>query len=331
VEIRVQAIDAAGAKAAVNVEWIPSDPQLVSVSPSEGEQVTISVKGAGESSLGIHAPGVSKELAIKATSKNGLMQVEISQLQDTHPADPPQPVIAPAGSPTPGNRPLRSRQDKLSYALGANLGNGIRREAIEVDTDLLVQGLTDALSGSAPALTQHEISVAIAGLKSELTSKRITSAAEKIAAKKELAEKNKQESEAFLTANSAKDGVVTLDSGLQYRVLKAGNGKKPLIGDSVVCKSRGTLLDGTEFDSSYKRKQPVVLGLNEVIKGWKEALQLMPVASKWQLFVPPNLAYEERGHPGSGIGPNAALIFEIELVAIKNRPPAVLPASLRKP
>ena len=134
---------------------------------------------------------------------------------------------------------------------------------------------------------------------------------------KALAEKNKSEGEAFLTANKSKEGVITLPSGLQYKILKAGGGAKPGAGDTVECNYRGTFLDGTEFDSSYKHNQTATFPVNGVIKGWTEALQLMQVGSKWQLFVPSSLAYGENGR--QGIPPNATLIFEVELISIKNQ------------
>jgi len=129
---------------------------------------------------------------------------------------------------------------------------------------------------------------------------------------------NKKEGEDFLAANKSKEGVVTLPSGLQYKVLKEGTGPKPSPADSVVCNYRGTLINGTEFDSSYKRGQPATFPVNGVIKGWTEALQLMPVGSKWQLFIPPDLAYGQRG-AGADIGPNATLIFEVELLSIQGK------------
>ncbi len=131
-------------------------------------------------------------------------------------------------------------------------------------------------------------------------------------------EANKKEGEAFLAANKSKEGVVTLPSGLQYKILQQGTGPKPTASDSVVCNYRGTLLNGTEFDSSYKRGQPATLGVGQVIPGWTEALQLMPVGSKWQLFIPSNLAYGARG-AGSDIGPNSTLTFEVELLSIQGK------------
>ena len=135
---------------------------------------------------------------------------------------------------------------------------------------------------------------------------------------KRLAETNKQAGQQFLAANKTKEGVVTLPSGLQYKILKEGTGPKPTTADTVVCNYRGTLLDGTEFDSSYKRGEPATFGVGAVIKGWTEALQLMPVGSKWQLFIPSDLAYGERS-PGGPIGPNSLLIFEIDLLSIQDK------------
>jgi len=138
-------------------------------------------------------------------------------------------------------------------------------------------------------------------------------------AMKTLGEKNRKEGEAFLAENKTKDGVVALPSGLQYKILKEGDGKKPTADDAVVCNYRGTLLDGTEFDSSFKRNQPATFPVKGVIKGWTEALQLMPAGSKWQLFIPPSLGYGERG-AANLIGPNATLIFEVELISIQGKP-----------
>jgi FKBP-type peptidyl-prolyl cis-trans isomerase len=146
-------------------------------------------------------------------------------------------------------------------------------------------------------------------------------------------EKNKKAGEAFLAANKEKPGVVTLPSGLQYKILQPGSGPKPTASDSVVCNYRGTLVDGTEFDSSFKRGQPATFPVGQVIKGWTEALQLMPVGSKWELFIPSDLAYGERGTNGGPIGPNETLIFEVELVSIqaKSQPAAGAQPQVQRP
>jgi len=168
------------------------------------------------------------------------------------------------------------------------------------------------LAGGKTLLTQEEAQAALMEVQNELRKKQ----QEKMQV---AGEANKKEGEAFLAANKAKEGIVTLPSGLEYKILKEGTGPKPTASDSVVCNYRGTLINGTEFDSSYKRGQPATFPVNGVIKGWTEALQLMPVGSKWQLFVPSSLAYAERG-AGGDIGPNATLIFEVELLSIQEKP-----------
>ena len=205
---------------------------------------------------------------------------------------------------------LDGHKEKLSYAVGLNLGNELRTQSINVDVDLLARGLGDALSGGKPLLTEQEVRGILKDLQNEMKGKQVAPQAE-------MAMRNKKEGEAFLAENRAKDGVVALESGLQYKILKAGDGKKPTADDRVVCHYRGTLIDGTEFDSSYKRNQPATFSVNKVIKGWSEALQLMPAGSKWQLFIPSGLAYGQRG-TGRGIGPNATLVFEVELVSVED-------------
>jgi len=210
---------------------------------------------------------------------------------------------------------LTTTKEKASYAIGMNLGGGLHRQNIDVDSAALVQGLKDTLSGNKTLLTEEEARAALMQLQSEMQAKmQAKQAAE--------GEANKKEGDAFLAANKTKEGVVTLPSGLQYKILTPGTGPKPTATDSVVCNYKGTLINGTEFDSSYKRGEPATFPVTGVIKGWTEALQLMPVGSKWQLFIPSDLAYGPRGTPGGPIGPNATLIFEVELVSIKEKPPA---------
>jgi FKBP-type peptidyl-prolyl cis-trans isomerase FklB len=210
---------------------------------------------------------------------------------------------------------LTTTKQKASYAIGMNLGGGLHRQNIDVDSEALVQGLKDTLSGNKTLLTEEEARAALMQLQSEMQAKmQAKQTAE--------GEANKKEGDAFLAANKTKEGVVTLPSGLQYKILKEGSGPKPTPTDSVVCNYKGTLINGTEFDSSYKRGEPATFPVTGVIKGWTEALQLMPVGSKWQLFVPADLGYGPRGTPGGPIGPNATLIFEVELMSIKEKPPA---------
>lgn len=209
---------------------------------------------------------------------------------------------------------LKTQKDKFSYALGMNLGTSLHKQSVEVDPNIVAQGLRAALAGGKTLLTPEEAQAALMEVQNELRKKQ----QEKMQV---AGEANKTEGEAFLAANKAKEGVVTLPSGLQYKILKEGTGPKPTASDSVVCNYRGTLINGTEFDSSYKRGQPATFPISGVIKGWTEALQLMPVGSKWQLVIPSSLAYGERGAAGD-IGPNATLIFEVELMSIQEKPKA---------
>lgn len=206
---------------------------------------------------------------------------------------------------------LKGANERRSYALGVDLGNQLRALGLVVDPAIFARGLGDSLSGNKTSLTQKEVQEAISGLQAEMKRKQLE-------IRKDGLQDGKQAGAAFLAENSRKEGVITLQSGLQYQILKAGNGPKPTIDDVVSCNYRGMLVDDTEFDSSYKQGQPAVFPLRRVIKGWAEALQLMPVGSKWKLFIPPDLAYGDRG-TGDTIGPNATLIFEVELVSIQGK------------
>jgi FKBP-type peptidyl-prolyl cis-trans isomerase FklB len=223
----------------------------------------------------------------------------------------PVPNAAAAKPNATGEAHEFTETEKRGYALGVELGSDIARQAIEVNPHLLTQGIMDSLTGGKLLMTVEDMNATLAALQKEQRQKMAL-------AVREFAEKNKKDGEAFLAANKAKEGIVALPSGLQYKVLKAGNGKKPTLDDQVVCHYRGTLLDGTEVDSSYTRNEPSTFPLKGVIKGWTEALQLMPVGSKWQIFMPPDLAYGERG-TGRNIGPNATLIFEVELISIQEK------------
>jgi FKBP-type peptidyl-prolyl cis-trans isomerase FklB len=204
---------------------------------------------------------------------------------------------------------LKNPKQRLSYSIGADIGKNLKRQEIDVDAKALAAGLTDALTGKT-ALTEPEMQAAIKEFQTQMTTK--------MQARQQVdGAKNLKEGQAFLEANAKKEGVKTLPSGLQYKVLKSGAGKTPKATDTVKTHYHGTLIDGTVFDSSVERGEPISFPVNGVIKGWTEALQLMKEGDKWQLFVPSNLAYGERG-AGGKIGPNSTLIFEVELLSVEN-------------
>jgi FKBP-type peptidyl-prolyl cis-trans isomerase FklB len=256
-----------------------------------------------------------------------------SMAQDA-PATKPAPAATPAPAPAakaaqtpaaktgqgtaakkPGPAPLvlKTPKDKESYAIGLNIGKGLHKDAVDVDPAILARGVKDALAGGKTLMTDDEAKTAMVALQADVRKKQEAKMAI-------VGDANKKEGDAFLAENKTKDGVVTLADGLQYKILKEGNGPKPTAKDSVVCNYKGTLLDNTEFDSSFKRGQPATFPVGQVIKGWTEVLQLMPVGSKWEVFVPSDLAYGARGAgPGAPIGPNATLIFEIELLSIQGK------------
>jgi len=220
---------------------------------------------------------------------------------------------AAATAKTPVPLALKTPSQKASYAIGMNIGKNLKRDSVEIDPAVLFRGLKDALAGNKLLLTDEEAKAALTALQTELRAKEE-------AKTKAAAVENKKTGEAFLAANKTKEGIVTLPSGLQYKIIKEGTGPKPMADDTVLCHYRGTLVDNTEFDSSYKRGEPLKIPVGGVIKGWTEAIQLMPVGSKWQLFIPSDLAYGDRGAPGSPIGPNSALIFDVELISIEPKP-----------
>jgi FKBP-type peptidyl-prolyl cis-trans isomerase FklB len=274
----------------------------------------------------------------------GIMLVGNAQAQQTPAANSPQvpaakaspapaagaqkPPTAKTGSAAkPRTQPvltLKTQKDKASYAVGLNVGRNLgaqlHQQAVELDQAILLRGMKDALAGGKTLLTDDEVKAALGQLQAEVRTRQ----QEKMKVEQEkmevAAKENKKEGAEFLEANKTKEGVVTLPSGLQYKILTEGTGPKPAATDTVSCNYRGTLLNGTEFDSSYKRGQPLSIQVTGVIKGWTEALQLMPVGSKWQLFIPSDLAYGDRGaDPRSGIGPGATLIFEVELLSIQDK------------
>jgi FKBP-type peptidyl-prolyl cis-trans isomerase FklB len=209
---------------------------------------------------------------------------------------------------------LKDQKDKASYSIGYDIGETFKKQNVDLNPDALFGGLKDALAGKEASLSKEEREKTLQAFQKEMMEKQM-------AASKEAATKNAAEGEKFLTENKKKDGVKTTASGLQYKVLKEGSGASQKETDTVVTNYKGTLLDGTEFDSSYKRNEPASFPVNRVIKGWTEALQLMKPGAKYQLFIPSALAYGERG-AGQLIGPNATLIFEVELLSIKAPEPA---------
>jgi FKBP-type peptidyl-prolyl cis-trans isomerase FklB len=204
--------------------------------------------------------------------------------------------------------PLKTQKERISYVMGMYFGRDMLRQGIDLNADIFARGLRDALTGAKPAISDQEAQQIINVFGSEI-------AAKKQAAAKKAGEENSAKEQKFLAENGAKPGVQTLPSGLQYKVLKEGSGRKPTLYDTVTVNYRGTLIDGTEFDSSYKRNAPATFPVSGVIPGWTEALQLMKVGSTWQVFIPSKLAYGEAGG-GTVIPPNAALIFEVELLSI---------------
>jgi FKBP-type peptidyl-prolyl cis-trans isomerase len=312
VEVRAEGVDAAGKPAKISPQWVPSDPGMVTVSPREGDDVKITVHKAGESKLKITYQGLSKELEIRAEYVNKFMVLGIREVKGVKAAAP----VATGPPPPP-----KTKND-VSYAVGMNLAKALEEQSVQVDVDLLMQGVKDTLSGGKTLMTSEEALAVLEGL--EIDQRDVEAGLNR----KAVAEKNKREGEAFLAANKAKEGVVTLPSGLQYKIIKAGHGKTPTASDVVNVRYRGTFIDGKEFDNTFERQAPVSFPVKAPIKGWTEALQLMPEGSRWRLFVPSDLAYGERGAGGGRggrraggprpqiVGPNATLIFEVELLAV---------------
>jgi FKBP-type peptidyl-prolyl cis-trans isomerase FklB len=227
------------------------------------------------------------------------------------PAKPVEPAPeTPAAVPAAGAPALDSEKAKVSYVIGTRIGSNIKRDQLELDLDALVAGLRDAVAGQESRVSAADGEAAMAAFQQKLGQKQ-----EK--ASSEMAERNAKAGAEFLETNGKRSGVTTTASGLQYEILKKGDGPMPKRDDRVKVHYHGTLIDGTVFDSSVQRNEPATFGVTQVIPGWIEALQLMPAGSKWKLFIPSELAYKERGTPDGTIGPNAALIFEVELLGIE--------------
>jgi FKBP-type peptidyl-prolyl cis-trans isomerase FklB len=217
-------------------------------------------------------------------------------------------LVSALGPVAAAETEMKDDQDRESYSVGYQIGSNFKRQGIDVKPDLFAKGVQDAMSGSAAALSKEDIEKSLTSLQ-----QRAGAAQQKL--QKETSEKNLSAGKAFMDENAKKEGVVTLPSGLQYRMITEGNGAKPSPSDTVTVNYRGTLVDGTEFDSSYKRGQPAKFRLDQVVKGWTEGLQLLKQGSKAQLVIPPALGYGERG--GGPIGPNSTLVFDIELLGVE--------------
>lgn len=204
---------------------------------------------------------------------------------------------------------LKDSKDKVSYSIGLNIAKSMKQEGLDINPDALAAAMKDVFAGAKPQLSEEEVQAVMQEFQKDMMAKRAKGQQEGLA-------KNKAEGEKFLADNKKKEGIKTTASGLQYKVIKDGTGKTPKATDTVSTHYRGTLISGKEFDSSYKRGEPAEFPVNGVIKGWTEALQLMKEGAKWQLFIPSELAYGERG-AGQDIGPNSTLIFDIELLKVK--------------
>ncbi len=248
------------------------------------------------------------------------------------PAAPADDAVTAAAVETPATQPaqenvLQTYKDKLSYSIGLDIARAMKERGFDIDVDLLARGIKDGLAGGPTLLTPEQVQEVMRKWQAELRAKQEEERAKLMAERQAAGEKNLKASEEFLAANKEKEGVVTLPNGLQYKVIEEGSGTSPTDTDRVKVGYRGTLIDGTEFDSSPPG-EPRVFALRGLIKGWSEALKMMKPGAKWQLFIPPDLAYGPAGR-GPKIGPNAALIFDVELVGIE--PPASPPAPATPP
>ncbi len=259
--------------------------------------------------------GVAVAMALTVCTAGAAPVAEGNAAPEAAPASEAQAETpAPSDNLESAGPTIQSRKDKVSYAFGADLARDLKRKTAEINPDLVLRALSDSLAGRKLIMTDEEVTATLTRFAAE--EKQDFQHARTM-----IADKNRKAAEEFVAQNVKQEGVVTLPSGLQYKILKKGDGKTPALEDHVICNYRGTLIDGTEIDSSYNRKEPSTLPVKGVIAGLAEALQLMPVGSKWQVFVPPALAYGDK--IVAGIGPNAMLIFDLELLSIKDKPQIV--------
>jgi FKBP-type peptidyl-prolyl cis-trans isomerase len=265
-----------------------------------------------------HTNAIRSMIALGATLLVGTVLAQSPPAENKTQEQAPVVQVEPKadkGDKSPAAEPaFKSRKEKLSYAFGADLARNLKRQRMDLDLDLLVKALRDAMAGNKLLMTNDEMVATMTTFQEERKQ-------DFDHARTMVSAKNKKAGEEFFAQNVKKEGVVTLPSGLQYKILKQGDGKIPTLEDKVVCSYRGTLLDGREFDNSSKRDHPPTVPVKGLLKGWSEALQLMPVGSKWQLFIPPQLGYGER--VVGGIGPNSMLLFEVELISIEEKPQSV--------
>ena len=236
------------------------------------------------------------------------------------PAANTQQAAPPATPNIPG---LPTKKDQVSYAIGMNIGKGLHRDAIDVDPNVILQGLKDGMADGKMLMTDEQAQQSLMSLQAEVR-------AQQEAKRKQEAVENQKAGEAFLAANKTKPGVVTTADGLQYKIITQGTGAKPTLDDVVTVNYKGSLINGKEFDSSYKRGEPATFPVRGVIKGWTEALQLVPVGTKFDLWLPPDLAYGEHG-AGQDIGPNETLVFEVEVMSVKPQEKPKTPADSSQP
>ena len=240
-------------------------------------------------------------------------------------AQSPAPAASPAAAPVSPNAP-KTDVEKTSYAIGVDIVRTLKQQTIDIDPAFVAAAIRDAGSGAPLAMTPEQMTATLGQLQQAQQAKRQTQMAKMQESRKAAGDANVGEGKKFLDENKGKPGVTTLSDGLQYKVVTEGTGPVPKASDTVTVNYRGTLINGTEFDSSYKRGEPATFPVGGVIKGWTEILQQMKVGSKYQVFIPSDLAYGERG-AGQDIGPNATLIFDIELLGVKaDDAPATTPA-----